>query len=400
MRLRILHITPYFAEAWAYGGIPRIAATLARELGRRSHAVTVCTTDAADAVRRAAGTPATGAAQRPWPGVEVRTFPNVSNALAYHLQCFLPRGLDAFLSDHAGAFDVAHLHACRNVPVSLAARHLSRAGVPYVLAPNGTAPRIERRHVAKWIYDHSIGREDLSGAAVVLAVTEAERRQLESFGVSPNRIRVVPNPVDLAEHDRSPAVGRLRGRLGLNGVPVILFLGKLTPRKRVDALVRAVARLDTTEAHLVIAGNDMGAEGAIREEIARQRLERRTHVIGLLRGAERLDALADADLVVYPSADEIFGLVPLEALLAGTPVVVADDSGCGEVIASVGGGSIVPLNDDRTLAQAIDGMLRELDVWRARLPEAAASIRVRFGSDVVAAALDDVYQELVAARVH
>jgi hypothetical protein len=45
-------------------------------------------------------------------------------------------------------------------------------------------------------------------------------------------------------------------------------------------------------------------------------------------------------------------------------------------------------------------MLRELDVWRARLPEAAASIRARFGSDVVAAALDDVYQELVAARVH
>src|SRR5205809_904092 len=75
-------------------------------------------------------------------GVAVRAFPNFSNRLAYHLQLFLPIGLDRFLRAHAAAFDVAHLHACRNVPGVLAARRLRAAGVPYVLEPNGTAPII------------------------------------------------------------------------------------------------------------------------------------------------------------------------------------------------------------------------------------------------------------------
>jgi len=147
MTLRILHVTPYFQNAWGYGGIPRIATTLTRQLALRGHQVTVCTTDAADAERRSAPfTPEPGE-----PGaVDVRMFPNLSNRLAYHAQVFLPRGLSGYLSRHATCFDIAHLHACRNLPVSLAARQLSRARVPYVLAPNGTAPRIERRREAKW----------------------------------------------------------------------------------------------------------------------------------------------------------------------------------------------------------------------------------------------------------
>src|SRR6266481_4992845 len=50
--LRILHVTPYFTDAWAYGGIPRLATSLARGLARRGHHVTVCTTDARDASSR------------------------------------------------------------------------------------------------------------------------------------------------------------------------------------------------------------------------------------------------------------------------------------------------------------------------------------------------------------
>src|SRR5205807_3123757 len=186
--LRVLQVTPYYAEAWAYGGVPRAATALARGLARRGHQVTVCTTDAAEPRARARG--AAGAA-----GVEVRVFANVSNALAYHLQLFLPRGMDAWLAEHAGDFDVAHLHACHNVPTAVAARRLTAAGVPYVLSPHGTAPRIERRRALKWVFDHTVGRGVLDGAARLLAVSEAECRQLVALGVTPAAISVVPNPV-------------------------------------------------------------------------------------------------------------------------------------------------------------------------------------------------------------
>src|SRR5690242_13948756 len=97
MSLRILHVSPYFTAAWAYGGIPRIATTLAREQVRRGHRVTVCTTDAGTASERARA----DAADPRVSGVEVRTFRNLSNSLAYHRQLFLPWGLGAFLKAHA-----------------------------------------------------------------------------------------------------------------------------------------------------------------------------------------------------------------------------------------------------------------------------------------------------------
>ena len=170
-QLRILHVTPYFSDAWAYGGIPRVAGTLARGLARRGHSVTVCTTDARDEASRL---PA-GETRTP-DGVTVHVFPNFSNRLAYHLQLFLPLGFSKFLERHAASFDVAHVHACRNMPGVIAAHHLRRARVPYVLAPNGTAPRIERRLMAKRIFDVIEGQRVLRGAARVMAVSEAERR--------------------------------------------------------------------------------------------------------------------------------------------------------------------------------------------------------------------------------
>ena len=101
MSLCILHVTPYFTAAWAYGGIPRIATTLVREQVRRGHRVTVCTTDAATASERAGAVLLDRAVSGASGSVEVRTFRNVSNSLAYHGQLFLPWGLGAFLKEHA-----------------------------------------------------------------------------------------------------------------------------------------------------------------------------------------------------------------------------------------------------------------------------------------------------------
>src|SRR5262245_16851782 len=117
--LRVLHVTPYSVDAWAYGGIPRLADTLASGLASQGHVVTICTTDAGDAGSRLHGSRrhfrAWAPESRP-DGVTVRVFPNVSNRLAYHAQFFVPLGLDRFLRAHRHRFDIAHLHACRNLP--------------------------------------------------------------------------------------------------------------------------------------------------------------------------------------------------------------------------------------------------------------------------------------------
>jgi glycosyltransferase involved in cell wall biosynthesis len=367
-----------------------VAHSLTRGLARRGHHVTICTTDACDeGARLPRGAPHLGSVQ--W-----QVFPNLSNRLAYHLQLFLPVGLAHYLRRHAGTFDVAHLHACRNVPGAIAAYHLGRKGVPYVLAPNGTAPRIERRRLAKQAFDIIAGRRIVRGAARVLAVSNAERLQLRELGVAAPAIRVIPNPVDLDEFTSPITPGRFRQRFALPSGPLVMFLGKHTPRKRLDVLTHGFARLQRSDASLVIAGNDMGAGVEARALVRALGLEHRTFFTGLLQAEERLEALADADVVVYPSQHEIFGLVPLEALLSGTPVIVADDSGCGEVVRATGGGQVVPLGDADALARAIDGVLENLPAWRAAAAHAAVRVRASFGDDVVCSQIEELYAELVA----
>ena len=396
--LRILHVTPYSGEAWAYGGIPRLSSTLARDLARRGHSVTVATTDVSDGSSRLN----TGSRFRAWPPattadrVVVRVFPNVSNHLAYHWQLFLPIGFASFMRRHARDFDIAHLHACRNLPVEIAARQLRAANVPFVLAPNGTAPNLERRLLAKRAFDAIAGQRALRDAARILAVSQAEREQLRALGVRAESIAIVPNPVDLAEFGVPIQRGRLRIRCAIKAGPIVLFLGKLTPRKRVDLLVEAFARLDRSDATLVIAGNDMGAGGAVRDAIRARGLEPRVRFTGLLRGHERLEALADADVVVYPSEHEVFGLVPLESILAGTAVVVTDDSGCGEVIRATGGGTVVPAGDAAALHAAINLVIQEPERWRAEAARAAFRVRELFGNEPVCTRLVDLYRAILS----
>ncbi len=387
--LRILHVTPCYGDAWAYGGIPRVVFAQARGLARRGHHVTVCTTDACDRRRRLYGSRHHRTADR----VDVRVFPNVSNRLAYAQQLYLPVGLRRYLREHAGGFDIGHLHACRNLPAVLAAHALCSAKVPYVLGPNGTAPNIERRRLAKRVFDRLGGERVTRGATRMLAVSEAERMQFDRLGIPGSVVRVVPNPIDLDEFATPPDPGRFRGQAGLGDTPLVVSFGKLTPRKRTDLVVLAFARLSPAP-HLLIAGSDMGGRRLAERLVHRLALEDRVTLWGPLAGAARLDVLAAADVVVYPSEHEIFGLVPLEALLCGTPVVVAGDSGCGELVSSVGGGLVVPAGDAAALARALDEVLGAPRLWKDRAAVASGRVRERFAIEPVCGRLESVYREI------
>ena len=386
MSLRILHVTPYFSDAWAYGGIPRVATAQARGLARLGHKVTVVTTDACDARRRLEC-----GWRAPDPEVDVRIFPNLSNRLAFHWQCYLPRGLGRFLRDAIGTFDIVHIHAHRNALQVMAAAACRRAKVPYVLGPNGTALLLERRIAAKQVWDLMWSGAIIRDAAAVVAVSPSERRQLLALGIADRRVSEVPNPIDLGDF-AAPACQAPRTA----APPVVAFLGKVTPRKRLDVVVEAMARVSSRGARLAIAGSDMGgmAEALLRADTLG--LGARIDRAGILTGRARLDWLAAADLVVYPAIDEAFGLVPLEALLCGTPVVVADDGGCAEVVGTLPGAQAVAAGDAGALAAAIDRVLGAPAAWRSAAAEGAAAAREPYGSEAVVARLDALYRKVLA----
>jgi glycosyltransferase involved in cell wall biosynthesis len=401
MSLHVLHVAPYAPAAWAYGGIPRVVDGLTAGLVGRGHRVTIAATDAAYSRARLAARDLP--CQLPVAALRTLLFANASNTLAYRFQFFTPRGFAAWLGQHAGEFSLGHLHGCHHLPGVLAARALRRAAVPYVVQPNGTAPLVERRRRLKWLFDRLAG-DPLRQAARVLAVSAAEERDLRRCGVASERVARLANPVATADFSLDQDGAAFRRRLGiLATAPLILFLGRATPRKRVDLLVEAF--LDLPErpgpaAWLVLAGNDGGGFAAARSVLARKDpggAGQRVVFAGLLCGAERAQAFAAADIVVYPSQGEAFGLVPLEALLCGTPVVVGDDSGCGETVASVGGGLLFASGSTVALRQAIQAVLEEPREWRAAATKAALAVRQRFAPAVIAERLEAIYREVLAA---
>jgi glycosyltransferase involved in cell wall biosynthesis len=311
------------------------------------------------------------------------------------LQLFTPVGLAGYLAGAGAHFDIAHVHGHRHLLEVIAARWCRRQGVPYVSAPNGTAPRIERRRRLKRAWDTVWGRRDLSAAAAVVAVSRAEQAQLLGMGVEASRIRLIPNPVDLDECAARPERGAFRRRHELGNVPLVAFLGKITPRKRLDVLLAAMRRLERPT-RLVIAGNDMGGGAAARRLAAALGIADSTDFVGLVTGSARLELLSDADVVVYPSADEVFGLVPLEALLCGTPVIVADDSGCGDIVRQLDGGQVVAVGEPAPLSAAIDRVLGAPQQWRIRAASGAVQVAERFGGSVIAEQVDALYREILA----
>lgn len=388
----ILQVVPYFYPAWAYGGIPRLAYGLSCALVRAGARVTVLTTDVLDAQQRLVS----GSAPRTLEGVQVITLRNLSNRLAYHHQAFLPLGVRAALEQlEQDPPDVIHLHGHRHllntVALTLARRCWpERMQLPLVMTPNGTLPAIERKQGIKAVYDRLLGQRVLDAVAQFIAVSRAEVAQLRQAGISAHRVAVIPNGISLDEFEPLPPRGQFRARFGVVG-PLVLYLGKLTPRKGVDHLVEALLHLPP-DVQLVIAGNDMGVEQALRAQRSRLGLESRVHFVGLLTGAERLAALADADVLAYPSTHEIFGLVPFEGLLAGAPVVVSDDCGCGELVHEARAGVLVPYGQPRALALALEQLLQDRTRGQAMVARGRAFIRSHFDWSRIADKTLEVYR--------
>jgi glycosyltransferase involved in cell wall biosynthesis len=387
--MRVLHITPYFPPTWSFGGIPRIVDGLTRaqsELGMEPH---VLTTDCYDASRRSGCEP-----ERGHHGVRVYTVENLSNRLAYRQQLFLPMGMAERL-DALPDMDIVHLHGHRHLLNNIAVSFAKRRGIPYVLTANGTLRRHERKRQLKWIWDQVVAGHVPGGAKRCIAVSAADIGIHRRAGIPADRIALIPNGLDLAEFHPLPEPGSFRRRTGLPPGKVVVYLGQISPRKGVTHLVQAFHGPVLDEAQLVIAGNDMGAMDEARAAAGGRA---NIHFAGLLAGRERLELLASADALVYPSTDEIFGLAPFEGLMCGAPAVVGDDCGCGQLIEEAQAGLLVRHGDIRSLQQRMRLLLGDREAAAAMVRRGREYIRKKLAFPRIAELHRELYRGVIEER--
>ncbi|HEX9116292.1 MAG TPA: glycosyltransferase, partial [Anaerolineae bacterium] len=378
--MRILHVIPYFTPEM--GGSARVAYQMAYHLGRRGHQVTVLTSDYGMRHSRFAPGP-----------FEIACLSTTIARWGFYVNPALP----GWAASHTTQFDLIHMHTVRTYQNAVLARHAAAGRVPFIISAHGTLPVIMQRQAAKRAYDLIAGRSLLAAASRMVAVSTAEAEQYRAAGIDARRIRIVPNGLDLDEFANLPAPGSFRRRFA--SLPpqarLLLYLGRLHRIKGVDRLIEAFARLARQDGSvLIVVGPDDGDLANLRAVAARLGVGDCVWFAGPLYGRDRLAALVDADVVAAPSRYEIFGLVPFEALMCGTPVIVADDCGSGELIGEAGAGEVVSAGDIAGLAAALQRTSKARPGAMQKVASGQAFVRAHLDWNTVIAGLEDVYREI------
>lgn len=246
-------------------------------------------------------------------------------------------------------------------PIDLAAWDVAaRLRLPLLIRGDSTLPgrrgsplrRLAHRLIHAWRFRR---------VAACLAVGAWNAEFYRAYGVPQERIIPVPYAVDNDFFQRraaeaKPRRAELRRALGLSdGLPVVLFCGKLIAKKDATTLIRALAKIQVPAQLLVVGDGDLRAE---HERLAGEMLPGRACFAGF-RNQSELPALYDlADVFVIPSAYEPFGLVVNEVMNAGKPVIASDRVGCWPDLVRPGeNGDVFPAGDATALAAALSPYL-------------------------------------------
>jgi glycosyltransferase involved in cell wall biosynthesis len=199
-------------------------------------------------------------------------------------------------------------------------------------------------------------------ASVVCTVSESSKRDMVHFyGLEPDRIHVVPDGVDTQLFRPIPQQERLaewRMKLFGSDTPYITYVGKPVERRNLTSLIKAFGSLKREEgiAHkLLIVGADLPGTSPLRQVIASEGLNKEVVVVGYLGHQDMPLVYNSADLFVYPSSYEGFGMPVLEAMACGTPVVTLNNTAFPEFAGGVA--HLLDNADVATLKQGIDTVL-------------------------------------------
>ncbi len=310
---------------------------------------------------------------------------------------FLPGLYSRLRREHP---DLLHVHTYGTYQgfSALASRRLNRT--PWVLTahfhPTWSIWGGERRKSLRRLYDRYLAGPVVRSASRVVVQTPEEGRLLREVVEPDHVVEIPPGYSPLPPPPQGS--GGFRARYGVPG-PFLLFVGRLASNKGLKTLVEAFSRItgDHPDLFLVLVGEDGGDAAALQEDLRGRGLESRARWVGFVPEESLLaSAYAEATALVLPSEYEAFGLVLLEALAQGTPVVASRVGGIPGIVEDGRNGLLVPPGDASALAQALQDLLSDPARARAMGHLGRTETVPRFTWDRVAEGLEEVYRQVLA----
>jgi D-inositol-3-phosphate glycosyltransferase len=384
------------------GGMNVYVRELTRELGRRGKQVDVFTraVDSTIAPVRHMG-PNARVIHVPAGPVG----PYDKNGIYRHLDEFVA-GVEAFRREEGIHYDLVHAHYWLS---GVAGETLARRwGVPLAQMfhtlgqmKNEVAKAPRDREVALRIEEET---RLVDVADRIIAPTSTERAQLAwYYGADPEKISVIPCGVDtrlFRPRDQAAA----RQRLSLPEGRLLLFVGRIERLKGIDTLLEAtsllLARPGYEDLRVLIVGGDLESTADNPEQQRVRQLARdlgvagRVDFLGAQSQAELAYFYAAADLTIMPSHYESFGMVALESMACGTPVVASRVGGLALLVKDGETGILVPEEAPTTLAMQTHAILQD-DAERRAMGARAAAYAKDFAWGRIADRIVDLYDDLI-----
>ncbi|HEY7292960.1 MAG TPA: glycosyltransferase [Vicinamibacterales bacterium] len=385
--MRVLHVSPYFAPAFVYGGPPRSILGLCRGLQANGVDVDVVTTTANG--RQPELLPS--AERSRYNDVPVRYF-----ALDTPRRLWNSPQLRNTLLDEVPSYDLVHIHGLWHRPGWDAARIARLHTVPYVISPRGMLEdaALSVHSFRKRVAWRLVEQRNVQNASWIHATSPAEARTLERGAFGPATV-LAPNGVDadaLRSADPSATLKRFNLR---EAEKFVLYLGRVHPIKRLDLLADAIGRRRGAPTRVVVAGPD---DGGYRDTIAPRFAAAGGDVVwtGPVDGQEKADLLNAATVLVMCSDSESFGLSVAEAMAVGVPVVVTRTCPWEEV-EQAGAGRWVPQNAD-ALAAALDQILGNEELARSMGLRGRELMTRRYTLTATARIIAERYRDTIGGR--
>lgn len=340
--------------------------------------------------------------------VHIRSGPEVplpKKELVHHLPEFV-QGVQAFAQAKGIRYDVIHSHYWMS---GIAARDLKSAWGAPVVHMFHTLGLMKQRVARK--SEEVEGEYRLTGekdvlriADRVVAATPAEMAQIQwLYQVKIDNVVIIPPGVDTSHfYPISPDEAK-----EFIGAPpcaqMLLFVGRIEPLKGIDTLIRAIAIMRQQGLFVclsVIGGDPNGVENQNTEIGRLQEMSKQAGLDDLVTflGKQSQDTLpyyySASDAVVVPSHYESFGMVALEAMACGVPVVASQVGGLAYLVQDGVTGFTVPVDDPQALADRLSLIFQYPDL-RARLGRQAAEVAVEYAWEKIAERMIQLYDDVL-----
>lgn len=369
-RLRVVQVIPYLG----FGGLERVAATLTAGLAPRVGRVVVCSSGGGvfEELIERAGVPLEWI-PRPKPA-SPRRFLRAIPAIARVLRRERP--------------DIVHAHNPAAAIACAIARTLARQRQAAIVTTFHGGSAIPALRMPRAVRTLALTSD------IVVGVGPTTTRDLLDSGLREDRVVTVANGVEVVI-ERSRA--EVRDEFGLDRAELVVNVGRYVEQKAQHVLIDAVALLAGDRPHLralIVGEGDL--EHALRERAAARGVDDVVRLTGPRRDA--VDLTAAADVFVLSSAWEPLGLVVLEAMAAGVPVVATAAGGVTDLVRHEETGLLVPVGDAEALASAVARLLDDPSLAERLTAAAHVLVRERFSVGAMVEGYLDVYERAIHAR--